>query len=53
MMVAMMLPSAAPIILIFAAAQAGRDRHPAVPTWIFLGGYILISNACRLQEILI
>jgi predicted metal-binding membrane protein len=42
MMVAMMLPSAAPIILIFAEAQAGRDRHPAVPTWIFFGGYILV-----------
>jgi predicted metal-binding membrane protein len=38
----MMLPSAAPIILIFAAAQAGRDRRVAVPTWIFFGGYILV-----------
>ena len=37
MMVAMMLPA-----LIFAAAQARRDRHVAVPTWIFIAGYILV-----------
>jgi predicted metal-binding membrane protein len=42
MMVAMMLPSAAPMILIFAAAQARRNRRVAVPTWIFFGGYIFI-----------
>ena len=50
MMVAMMLPAAAPMILIFASAQARRDRHVAVPTWIFvvlvwaaagLGAYVL------------
>jgi len=42
MMVAMMLPAAVPMILIFAAAQGRRDRHIAVPTWIFIGGYILV-----------
>jgi predicted metal-binding membrane protein len=42
MMVAMMLPAAAPMILIFAAAQARRDRNVAVPTWIFTAGYILV-----------
>jgi predicted metal-binding membrane protein len=42
MMVAMMLPAAAPMILIFAAAQGRRDRHVAVPTWIFIAGYILV-----------
>jgi len=42
MMVAMMLPAAAPMILIFAAAQARRDRRVAVPTWIFIAGYILV-----------
>jgi predicted metal-binding membrane protein len=42
MMVAMMLPAAAPMILIFAAAQARRDQHVAVPTWIFIAGYILV-----------
>ena len=30
------------MILVFAAAQARRDRHAAVPTWIFIGGYILV-----------
>ena len=42
MMVAMMLPAAAPMILIFAAAQARRDRHIAVRTWIFITGYIFV-----------
>ena len=45
MMVAMMLPAAAPMILIFALAQARRDRHVAVPTWIFVAGYILVWAA--------
>ena len=48
MMVAMMLPAAAPVILIFAAAQARRDRHVAVPTWIFVAGYILVWAAAGL-----
>ena len=48
MMVAMMLPAAAPMILIFAAAQARRDRHVAVPTWIFVAGYILVWAAAGL-----
>src|SRR5262245_11562439 len=43
MMGAMMLPSAAPMILTFAAAQARRDRNDvAVPTWMFVAGYILV-----------
>lgn len=42
MMAAMMLPAAAPMILIFAAAQAKRARDVAVPTWIFVAGYILV-----------
>jgi predicted metal-binding membrane protein len=48
MMVAMMLPAAAPMILIFAAAQARRDRYVAVPTWIFVTGYILVWAAAGL-----
>jgi predicted metal-binding membrane protein len=48
MMVAMMLPAAAPMILVFAAAQAPRDRHVAVPTWIFVAGYILVWAAAGL-----
>jgi predicted metal-binding membrane protein len=42
MMAAMMLPAAMPMILIFASAQARRERHAAVPTWIFTAGYILV-----------
>src|SRR5262249_49343681 len=42
MMGAMMLPSAAPMILTFSAAQAWRDRNVAVPTWMFVAGYILV-----------
>jgi predicted metal-binding membrane protein len=42
MMAAMMLPAAAPMIAIFAAAQARRRRDVAVPTWIFVAGYLLV-----------
>jgi predicted metal-binding membrane protein len=44
MMVAMMFPTAAPIILVFARVQAGR-RHKGevfVPTWVFVTGYLLV-----------
>jgi predicted metal-binding membrane protein len=44
MMVAMMFPTAAPTILIFAQVQ--RDRHSSerafMPTWVFVGAYLLI-----------
>src|SRR5262245_44432810 len=42
MMGAMMLPSAAPMILTFAAVQARRNRNVALPTWMFTAGYILV-----------
>src|SRR5262249_41665906 len=42
MMGAMMLPSAAPMILTFAAVQARRDRNVAVPTWMFVAAYIFV-----------
>ena len=42
MMAAMMLPAAAPMILIFASAQGRRSPATAVPTWIFGAGYILV-----------
>ena len=42
MMAAMMLPTAAPMIFMFASAQARRGREVAVPTWIFMAGYILV-----------
>ena len=48
MMVAMMLPGATPMILIFAFAQARRDRLVAIPTWIFIAGYFIIWAAAGL-----
>jgi hypothetical protein len=42
MMAAMMLPAAAPMIVVFASAQAGREGLTAVPTWIFVAGYLLV-----------
>jgi predicted metal-binding membrane protein len=48
MMAAMMLPAAAPMIVIFASAQARRARQAAVPTWIFTAGYLLVWAAAGL-----
>jgi predicted metal-binding membrane protein len=48
MMAAMMLPAAAPMILVFGAAQARRGRDAAVPTWIFAAGYLLVWLAAGL-----
>jgi predicted metal-binding membrane protein len=42
MMAAMMLPATAPMILIFATAQARRVSAAAVPTSIFVAGYLLV-----------
>ncbi len=44
MMVAMMIPSAAPMILTFAAVNRKRreQEHPFVPTGIFLLGYLAV-----------
>ncbi|MGZ3662975.1 MAG: DUF2182 domain-containing protein [Ktedonobacterales bacterium] len=44
MMVAMMFPSAASMILMFATVSAGkRQRAQAfVPTWVFVSGYLLV-----------
>jgi predicted metal-binding membrane protein len=42
MMAAMMLPAAAPMVFMFAAAQAKRQPDVAVPTWIFVAGYLLV-----------
>ena len=50
MMVGMMLPSASPMILMF--ARINRDRpgrvEPFVPTWIFVTGYIVIWSVFSL-----
>ncbi|MGX5831101.1 DUF2182 domain-containing protein [Mesorhizobium sp. 43Arga] len=48
MMAAMMLPAAAPMIFMFAAAQARREQHVAVPTWTFVAGYMLVWAAAGL-----
>ena len=42
MMAAMMLPATAPMIVVFASAQARHERPTAVPTWIFVAGYLLV-----------
>jgi predicted metal-binding membrane protein len=44
MMVAVMFPTAAPMILIFARVYAGkRERgHPFVPTWVFVCSYLFV-----------
>jgi predicted metal-binding membrane protein len=44
MMVAMMFPTAAPMILMFATVSAGKRQRGEsfVPTWIFVGSYLLV-----------
>jgi len=50
MMVAMMLPSAAPMILTFAAVQRRRQAQGGafVPTGVFIAGYLLVWAAFSL-----
>ena len=48
MMAAMMLPAAAPMIVIFSLAQARRKPRAAIPTWIFVAGYLLVWAAAGL-----
>jgi predicted metal-binding membrane protein len=47
MMVAIMFPTAAPMVLTFARVQAGRRQkeQPFVPTWMFVGAYLLVWSA--------
>lgn len=47
MMVAMMLPSAAPMILAFLSVSRGRqaDARPFTPTYVFVLGYVAIWSA--------
>src|SRR4051794_18073394 len=46
MMAAMMLPSAAPMVLLFAKVSGSRREQGAfVPTWVFVAGYIAIWTA--------
>ena len=53
MMIAMMLPAAASMIFMFASAQARREPEVAVPTWIFVAGYILVWAAAGLVTYLL
>jgi predicted metal-binding membrane protein len=47
MMVAMMFPTAAPMILTFAKVQARKQQSgkPYVPTWVFVSSYLAIWTA--------
>src|SRR5438067_8730190 len=47
MMVAMMFPTSAPMILMFARVQASRRQQGAVfvPTWVFVGAYLIVWTA--------
>jgi len=47
MMVAMMFPTAAPMILVFARVHAGRQQRgqPFVPTWVFVSSYVVVWTA--------
>jgi len=42
MMVAMMLPGAAPMILMYARIARSREDAPAAGSWVFAGGYVVI-----------
>jgi predicted metal-binding membrane protein len=47
MMAAMMLPSAAPVILLYRTVARGQSArgHPLVPTWVFVLGYLVVWAA--------
>jgi predicted metal-binding membrane protein len=47
MMAAMMLPSVAPMVLVFARISRDRERRGRafVPTWVFLAGYLVAWTA--------
>ena len=47
MMVAMMFPTAAPMILTFARIAQGKAqrRQPFAPTWVFVAGYLALWSA--------
>src|SRR2546421_11035360 len=44
MMAAMMLPSVAPMVLVFGRVSEERSRRgqAAAPTWVFLSGYLIV-----------
>jgi len=48
MMVAMMFPTAAPMILMFSKISQSRRKpeRPFVPTWVFVSAYLLVWSLC-------
>jgi predicted metal-binding membrane protein len=42
MMVAMMLPSAAPMVAMYACVAKGRGASPRMRVWLFAGGYVTV-----------
>src|ERR1700686_2404689 len=44
MMIAMMFPTAAPMILMFGTVAAGKQERaqPFVPTWVFVSAYLVV-----------
>jgi predicted metal-binding membrane protein len=54
MMVAMMVPSATPMLLTFATIARSRraQERPLVPVWVFLGGYLVLWTAFSLAATL-
>lgn len=55
MMAAMMFPSVGPTALLFSAMSAGRHRagKTAVPTWMFLAGYLATWGVCGVAAYLV
>jgi predicted metal-binding membrane protein len=54
MMVAMMVPSAAPMVLLFTAIKRkqGASVSPSIEAWVFLSGYLLIWAGFSLVAVL-
>jgi predicted metal-binding membrane protein len=54
MMIAMMVPSAAPTVLLYAAVKRGKDdaSGPVLEGWMFLSGYLLIWAGFSLMAVL-
>ena len=54
MMVAMMVPSATPMLLIFSTIVRSRrtQERSFVPVWVFLGGYLVLWTAFSLAATL-
>jgi predicted metal-binding membrane protein len=53
MMAAMMFPAMVPMVLTFATAQARRTQTMAIPTWIFITGYLLVWLAAGILAYII